>query len=93
MRFQQIDERIARYLKLGSTEGVVVVELVPNSPAASAGLEVGDVITAINGQPVKTEDGAVLMLYDSRVGDSLKLTVLRDGKQTDRTITLTKRQG
>jgi serine protease Do len=93
MRFQQIDERIARYLKLGSTEGVVVVELVPNSPAAAAGLEVGDVITAIGGEPVKTEDAAVLLLYDSRVGDRLKLTILRDGKQMEKTITLTRRQG
>ncbi len=92
MRFQQIDERIARYLKLGSTEGVVIVELAPNSPSASAGLEVGDVIVEINGEPVKTEDAAVLMLYDSRVGDKLNLKVVRNGSEITKTLTLTRRQ-
>lgn len=92
MRFQQIDARIAQYLKLSNTEGVVVVEIVPNSPATSAGLEVGDVITGVNGKPVKTEAAAVLQLYDGRVGDKVKLTVLRDGKVTERTLTLERRE-
>jgi serine protease Do len=92
MRIQQIDARIAQYLKLSSNDGVVVVELAPNSPASQAGIEVGDVITAINGQKVKTEDQAVLRLYDSRVGDKLKLTVMRDGSTVDKVMTLTRRE-
>jgi serine protease Do len=92
MRIQQIDARIAQYLKLKSTDGVVIVELAPNSPASVAGLEVGDVITAINGQTVKTEDAAVLRLYDSRVGDKIKLTIMRDGSTIDKVMTLTKRE-
>lgn len=93
MRFQQVDERIARYLKLKSTEGVVVVEIAPGSPAADAGLDVGDVIVAVNGTRVKTESAAQLLLYDARVGDSMKLTVLRDNKTVDRTLTLERRPG
>lgn len=93
MRFQQIDARIARYLRLSNTDGVVVVELVPGSPAARAGIEVGDVITAINGRPVKTEDQAVLQIYDSRVGDKLKLRLLREGSELEKTMTLTRREG
>lgn len=92
MRIQQIDARIAQYLKLKSTDGVVVVELAPNSPASDAGIEVGDVITAINGQAVKTEDAAVLRIYDSRVGDKISLTILRDGSTIQKTMTLTKRE-
>ncbi|MDB5034584.1 MAG: Trypsin-like serine protease [Chlorobi bacterium] len=93
MRYQQIDERAARYFKLGTTDGVVVVELAPDSPASRAGLEFGDVITAINGEMVKTEDGASTLLYDSRVGDTLRLKILRDGKEMEKTITLTRRPG
>ncbi len=91
MRVQQIDANIARYLKLGSSEGVVIVDVAPNSPAARAGLEVGDVISSISGQPVKTEDDAVALLSDARVGDTLKLRILRDGKESDRSLQLTKR--
>jgi serine protease Do len=93
MRFQQIDANIARYLRLKSTEGVVIVELAPNSPAARAGLEIGDVIVAINGQPVKTEDDAIITLYDSRVGDTITLRVQRDGRQMETKMVLTKRGG
>lgn len=92
MRIQQIDARIAQYLKLKSTDGVVVVELAPNSPASRAGIEVGDVITAINGQTVKTEDAAVLRIYDSRVGDKISVTILRDGSTIEKMMTLTKRE-
>lgn len=93
MRFQQIDANIARYLRLQSTEGVVIVELAPNSPAARAGLEIGDVIVALNGQPVKTEDDAIITLYDSRVGDTITLRVQRDGRQMETKMVLTKRGG
>lgn len=93
MRIQQIDARIARYLGLSNTEGVVVVEMVPNSPASRAGLQVGDVITAVGGVTVKTEDQAVIAIYDSRVGDTLKLKILRDGKPVEKSLTLTRREG
>lgn len=93
IRFQQIDSRIARYLRLDNTDGVVIVEVAPSSPATRAGLEVGDVIVAINGETVKTEDRAVLLIYDSRVGDTLKLRIVRNGTAMEKTLTLTKREG
>ncbi|HVZ40819.1 MAG TPA: trypsin-like peptidase domain-containing protein [Candidatus Kapabacteria bacterium] len=93
MRIQQVDARIAQYLKLKSTEGVVVVEISANSPASNAGLEVGDVITAVNGVTVKTEGAAVLQLYDARVGDRMKLSVLRNGQQLEKILTLERRPG
>jgi serine protease Do len=91
MNVQQIDDNVARYLKLESKEGVVVVQLAPNSPASRAGLEVGDVITGINGVAIKGEDDALFNLLDHRVGDVVKLKVMRDNKETERTMTLTKR--
>lgn len=88
MSIRQVDERIARYLKLASTDGVVVVEVVPGSPAEKAGLAQGDVITSINGNAVRTEDNALLLLYDGRVGDRLELVYMRDGTSKKGTLQL-----
>jgi len=90
MNIQQIDDRVARYLKLDTKDGVVVVEIAPNSPAADAGLEVGDVIVAVNGEPVKSEDDAVSLISDSKVGDTLRLKILRNGKEMQQSMVLTK---
>lgn len=91
MRVQQIDANIARYLQLKSQQGVVVVDVAPNSPASRAGLEVSDVILSINGEVVRTDDDALALLTDARVGDTMKIRILRDGKESDRAMQLTKR--
>lgn len=91
MSLQQVDDRIARYLKLDKVEGVVVAEVVSNSPAAEAGLRQGDVITSINGEPIHTEDNALVVLYDSRVGDQLSVEFIRE-RETRRTKLVLDRQ-
>jgi serine protease Do len=91
LRVRQVDENIARYLKLKTAEGVVIAEIAQNSPASRADLQVGDLLLSINGIPIRTEDDAVFNFTDARVGDVLKLRVLRDGKELDKSITLTRR--
>ena len=53
VQIQPITSGIADSLGLKSTEGALVDETQANSPAAKAGIESGDVITAVNGKPVK----------------------------------------
>jgi Do/DeqQ family serine protease len=62
-------------------EGVLIARVMPNSPAAQAGLRAGDVITAIEGQPVK--DGAEVqrVVEQSTVGQNLSLSLRRDGRE------------
>ncbi len=62
-------------------EGVLIARVMPNSPAAQSGLRAGDVITAIEGQPVK--DGAEVqrVVEQSTVGQNLSLTLRRDGQE------------
>jgi len=91
MNLQRITPRIARYLRLPSTEGLVVVEVAENSPAARAGLQAGDVVTAINGERVNNEDNILAILADARPGQNVTLTMLRDGQQEKRTLTLARR--
>lgn len=53
VQIQAIDNNIAKSLGLSNTDGALVSSVLPNSPAASAGLKTGDVIVAVNGQKVK----------------------------------------
>ncbi len=88
MTIQEVDERIARYLKLEKPDGVVVSNIVSGSPADKAGLQPGDVIVGINGSPVHTEENALLFIYDGRVGDQLSLDYLREGKKRQTKLSL-----
>ena len=71
MSLQAIDDRVVNYLHLTSTRGAVVAQVVPHSPAADAGIAVGDVIVAVKGEPVRTDDDAVALILDSKVGDTI----------------------
>jgi 2-alkenal reductase len=70
-------------------DGVIVLRVLPNSPAAQAGLQgvdpqtgtVGDIITAVNGQPVSTAAELSAALRAVGIGNTATLTVMRDGNQ------------
>ena len=96
----EIDEDLNRRLtKLLEVSGVVVLRVAPDSSAAKAGLtginisrsgEVvpGDIITAIDGKPVDSVGKLQSRLDDFRVGDTVRVTVLRKGKPTEIRVTL-----
>jgi 2-alkenal reductase len=71
-----------------SIDGIIIVRTQPQSPAAKAGLEgaaadggvVQDVITAANGQPVHSISDLANVLEDVGVGNTVTLTVVRDGR-------------
>jgi len=65
----------------GADHGVVVNNVEPGSPAERAGLKMGDVILAINGQAVSSGDDLVQIVSQSKIGSSLKLDLLRNGKR------------
>ena len=72
---------IAQQIGIPMVEGVVLSEAVAGSPAARAGLRQGDVITALDGQPIKRTEDLRDQLARKRVGDTLSLTVRRAGQQ------------
>jgi 2-alkenal reductase len=72
-------------------EGVVIVRVVPGSPAARAGLRgidldrgrLGDVIAKVNGEAVRTVADLAAALDKAGIGNTARLTVLREGRQMD----------
>jgi S1-C subfamily serine protease len=72
-----VHRRVVRFYDLPKEMGVVVLGVEENSPAKRAGLREGDVIVALEGQPVAGVDDLHRVLTDVRVGVSCALTVLR----------------
>ena len=75
-------------LGVAADEGVVITDVVANTPAAQAGLRRGDVITAVEGTPVKDLNGLVDQLAGRKPGDVVTLTILRDGQPRPVSVTL-----
>ena len=82
---QELNPELARYFKVA--EGLLVVNAAPGSPARSAGLQAGDVITGVDGEKVATVPQLRRGIERSRT-KTVKLDVVRDGSQ--RTIELPK---
>ncbi len=72
-----IHRRVVRFYDLAKETGALVLSVEENSPARRAGLREGDVIVALEGQPVAGVDDLHRVLTDVRVGVSCGLTVLR----------------
>lgn len=72
-----------RKLKLPSSDGVFVIDVMPDSPAEQAGLKHGDVITHVNGKLVDDEDELVDDLNKAGAGKQVDLVVIRDGKKRE----------
>jgi C-terminal processing protease CtpA/Prc len=80
----------AKELKLSAERGVVVGKIVPDSPAAKAGLKENDVVTEINGQRVEGAAQFRRMIHEIPAGRSVQLTVWRDGRTQTVSATLGK---
>lgn len=85
---QTITEELAADKKLTATEGAYVVEVTSGSGADKAGVKTGDVVTAVDGQAVRTMDDLILQVRRQQVGDIVKLTLLRDGETVDLEVTV-----
>ena len=73
-----------------AVEGALVQEIVSESAAEAAGIEVGDVIIAIDDQPITSATDLRTTVGLRRSGDSLRITVIRDGQERSMKATLTK---
>ncbi|MEQ8959325.1 MAG: PDZ domain-containing protein, partial [Coleofasciculus sp. C2-GNP5-27] len=67
-------------LKVTQDQGVLIVRVVPNSPAQQAGLEPGDIIQKVGGKLIKTASDVQEEVEASAVGANLDIEVNRQGK-------------
>jgi Do/DeqQ family serine protease len=77
---QQINSDPDSRLKLSVNQGVLIVKVMPNSPAARAGLKAGDVIVKVNGQNIVDSDAVQKVVEKTQVGSSLQLELSRNGQ-------------
>jgi putative serine protease PepD len=98
---QLIDNGVAAHAYLGVTPqdgsasdgsatraGAEVTSVGDDTPASKAGLNEGDVIVAVNGDPVDSADSLIGHVREKSAGDEVTLTVLRDGKSVEIKATL-----
>jgi len=77
---QTLTPEIARMLQTKLQQGAVVTEVQPQSPAEEAGLQPGDVITAIDGRPVNSDNDLYNIEGITKIGSTLELKLQREGK-------------
>jgi S1-C subfamily serine protease len=87
--YNLLTPRAAAALSLpAQTQGIIISQILPGSPAGQAGLKVNDVITKINDQQIDGTHPITSILLHTRPGDKVKLTIIRDGKQQTVDLTL-----
>lgn len=77
---QQIDKALAEATNLHQDEGVLIAEIMKDSPAAKAGLETGDIITELNGKPVKSVNKFRNEIAMLQPGSNVEMKILRKDK-------------
>jgi serine protease Do len=69
--------------KFGVEEGVLVADVIPNSPAEKAGIKPGDVIQEVNGEPVETPFDLKEAILKTEIGEKISLVLVREGKRIE----------
>jgi serine protease Do len=78
----------AEAFRLPSVAGAVMAAVTPGQPADRAGIEMGDVVIALNGSPIRTQAQFMEELARLRPGDRANLDIIRYGQRLKKTVTL-----
>ncbi|MGE5262123.1 MAG: S1C family serine protease [Acidobacteriota bacterium] len=88
VNYQEVDPAVASALNLDASQGVVVTQVDPSSPAAKAGLKESDVILTLDANKIDLDHPLSGILLDHKVGDTVTLTIMRSNQQMQIRVTL-----
>ena len=91
VQMQPVTPAMAKALGLAKDDGVLVNEVVADSPAAKARLQQGDVITMFNGEAIKTPRDLAVAVAKAHAGDSAKVGLLRHGREVTAEVSIAAR--
>ncbi|WP_423202264.1 DegQ family serine endoprotease [Marinobacter salicampi] len=77
---QEVNRDLAESFGLSRPRGALVAEVIPDSPAADAGLKAGDIVLEYNGKTINLSSDLPPMVGTTQVGKTAELKVLREGK-------------
>jgi membrane-associated protease RseP (regulator of RpoE activity) len=86
IQVQPMTPELREYFKAPSDRGLLVTHIDANSPAARAGLRVGDVIVLASGQPMRRPFDLVRVVGRVSAGGSLELKIIRDAREQTLTV-------
>jgi 2-alkenal reductase len=89
--FEPITPLLVAQFDLPVDSGAIVGEVIPDSPADEAGIRVNDVVLAIDDRPIDAENALIDVLVSHAVGETVSVTVWRNGDEFDRDVTLIER--
>jgi serine protease Do len=88
VQIDQVSKEVAESLGMGQPKGALVRGVEPNSPAAKAGLEPGDIILKFDGREIEKSVDLPRLVGNTRPGSKSTVTVLRRGSQRDLSVTV-----
>jgi serine protease Do len=91
VEMQEVTPALAEQFKLATNHGALVADVVPDSPAAKAGLKSSDVITKFDGKPVTDARHLKLAVAEVQPGQKVDTEVMRDGKTLTLSVTTVER--
>jgi serine protease Do len=85
---QDVTPAMAKAFGEKQSEGIVVGDVTPNSPASEAGIKTGDIVLEVNGKPVTDSNQLRMSISMMQPGTELKVRTLRNGAERDATVKL-----
>lgn len=85
---QDITPELASAFNIGTTRGAAVTQVLPDSPAQHGGIQVGDIVTSVNGTDIKNASDVVNTIGFLRVDSKININVLRNNKSLTVSVTL-----
>jgi serine protease Do len=89
---QDISDDMAKNLNHKNKSGALVSDVFKGDPADKAGIKVGDIITEINGKPLKDTHELLLTIATLKVGQNMNVKAIRDGKEMTFQVTVAERK-